>query len=82
MKIKYFFSSKITSKLGGHISSNSIKETIKKIIDNEDKVKPYSDEKIKEILEENELDIARRTIAKYREKIGYGPAHERKIKKL
>ena len=81
-EIKYFFSSKITSKLGGHISSNSIKETIKKIIDNEDKVKPYSDEKIKEILEENELDIARRTIAKYREKIGYGPAHERKIKKL
>ncbi len=66
-EIKYFFSSGITGQDGEGVSSNSIKTMIKEIIDNEDASKPYSDQDIVGILSERNIEISRRTVAKYRE---------------
>ncbi|WP_353092745.1 RNA polymerase factor sigma-54 [Tissierella praeacuta] len=67
-ELKYFFSSGI---LGdeGDISSASIKVTLKGIIDNEDPKKPYSDQKISELLKIQGVNISRRTVAKYRDEL-------------
>ncbi len=66
-EIKYFFSSGITGQDGEGVSSNSIKTMIKEIIDSEDANKPYSDQDIVGILSERNIEISRRTVAKYRE---------------
>ncbi|WP_312908765.1 RNA polymerase factor sigma-54 [Tissierella praeacuta] len=67
-ELKYFFSSGI---LGdeGDISSTSIKVKLKDIIDNEDTKKPYSDQKISELLKMQGINISRRTVAKYRDEL-------------
>lgn len=67
-ELKYFFSSGI---LGdeGDISSASIKVTLKRIVDNEDPKKPYSDQKISELLKIQGVNISRRTVAKYRDEL-------------
>ncbi|WP_312667358.1 RNA polymerase factor sigma-54 [Tissierella praeacuta] len=67
-ELKYFFSSGI---LGdeGDISSTSIKVKLKDIIDNEDPKKPYSDQKISELLKMQGINISRRTVAKYRDEL-------------
>ncbi len=64
-EIKYFF----TSGLDGEISSTSIKSIIKDLVDNENKKKPYSDQKISELLRERGINISRRTVSKYRDEI-------------
>lgn len=70
-ELKFFFTSAINGNGGKSLSSTTVKEYIRKIIDNEDKKKPYSDEDIKEILKKKyHIKIARRTIAKYREAMG------------
>ncbi len=69
-ELKYFFSSGIESAYGDTTSSTSVKEMIRTLIDNEDKRKPLSDQKITELLNRRGLSIARRTAAKYREEIG------------
>ena len=69
-ELKYFFSSGITSDYGDTASSTSVKEMIRTLIDNEDKHKPLSDQKITELLNRRGLNIARRTAAKYREELG------------
>ncbi len=68
-ELKYFFSSGV-QKDGEGISSTSIKSTIKDIVDNEDRKKPLSDQKIADKLEEKNIEISRRTVAKYRDEIG------------
>lgn len=67
-ELKYFFSSGLLGS-EGDISSTSIKSMLKDIIDEEDIKKPYSDQRLSEILKEKEINISRRTIAKYRDEL-------------
>jgi RNA polymerase sigma-54 factor len=68
-EMKYFFHSGISTTYGADISSLSVKQKIKKYIEDENPRKPMSDSKIVQKLKEEGLDIARRTIAKYREEL-------------
>lgn len=68
-EIKYFFSAGVSSSGGEGISSNSIKEFIKEIVDNEDPKSPCSDQAMVEILKEKGINISRRTVAKYRDEM-------------
>ncbi|MCK5783139.1 MAG: RNA polymerase factor sigma-54 [Desulfobacterales bacterium] len=77
-ELKFFFNSSINCSNGGTIASASVQEKIKKLIENENHKKPYSDKKITEILETSEIHIARRTVAKYREMMGILPSSKRK----
>nr|HID58959.1 RNA polymerase factor sigma-54 [Desulfobacterales bacterium] len=77
-ELKYFFNSPINRFHGDAIASASVKEKIREIIQNEDPHKPYSDKKIASLLRQNNIDIARRTVAKYREMLGVLPSNKRK----
>jgi len=66
-ELKYFFTSGVKNKDGEGVSSNSVKEFIKEIINQEDPKHPYSDQDIVELLKEKSIDISRRTVTKYRE---------------
>jgi len=77
-EIKYFFSAGVADSTGEGISSNSIKEFIKEIVETEDPKKPYSDQKMVEIFEEKGIAISRRTIAKYRDEMGILSSSKRK----
>ena len=77
-ELKYFFNSSINRVNGGSIASASVMDRIKQIIENENPKKPYSDSKIAQILKESNIDIARRTVAKYREMLKLLPSNKRK----
>jgi len=77
-ELKYFFSSALSTESGEEVSAKSAKLKIKEIIAKEDAKKPLSDQKIADMLREDELIIARRTVAKYREQLGILPARHRK----
>jgi RNA polymerase sigma-54 factor len=77
-ELKYFFTSSIGSLAGSEVSAESVKERIRKIIKEENPQKPYSDQAVVEKLREENVDIARRTVAKYREVLGILPASRRK----
>ncbi|MBN2427859.1 MAG: RNA polymerase factor sigma-54 [Deltaproteobacteria bacterium] len=77
-ELKYFFNSGINTTGGESIASESVKNKIEEIIAAEDSCKPYSDQKIVEILKKNGIEIARRTVTKYREMLGIGSSTERK----
>lgn len=77
-ELKYFFSSGISQYGSEDQSSVAIKAHIKELLDNEDSQKPLSDNKLMQLLEEKEINIARRTIAKYREALGIPSSSERK----
>jgi len=77
-ELKYFFNSSIKRGQGGAIASASVQEKIKQIIQNENPKKPYSDDKISQLLEEEHIHIARRTVAKYREMLKVLPSNNRK----
>ena len=79
-ELKYFFSSSIINHAGEDFSSQSIKQKIKKIIKSEDKLKPFSDNKITKILAEEGIHLARRTVTKYRESLNLFSSSERKTK--
>ena len=66
-ELKYFFNSSINRFEGEAIASESVKEKIRKIILNEDSRRPLSDQRIAEMLKSANIDIARRTVTKYRE---------------
>ena len=68
-ELKYFFSERIKSDAGDDVSNKIIKKFIKEMIDSEDSNKPYNDQKIAEILKEKGFQVARRTVAKYREQM-------------
>lgn len=76
--LKYFFSEGISTDSGEEVSSREVKQIIKEIIENEDKDKPYSDDKLEKILNEKGYNIARRTVAKYREQLNIPVARLRK----
>ena len=77
-ELKYFFNSGINTSDGDSIASESVKSRIKEIIAEENPKKPYSDQKIVALLAEHNIDIARRTVTKYREMLGLGSSTERK----
>lgn len=76
--LKYFFSEGISTDSGEEVSSREVKQIIKDIIESEDKNKPYSDDKLEKILNEKGYNIARRTVAKYREQLNIPVARLRK----
>lgn len=76
-ELKYFFSSGISSG-DGTISSTSIKSIIKEIVENENPKKPLSDQQIVKILKTKNIDISRRTIAKYRDELGIASSSGRR----
>lgn len=77
-ELKYFFSSGISSSKGEDISSMAVKRRIKQIVDDENPKKPLSDSKIMALLNQEGLQIARRTVAKYREELNIPPSKQRK----
>jgi len=77
-ELKYFFSSSLDTDDGENMSSKAAKTRIREIIDGEEKRKPLSDQKIVDLLKAEGLNIARRTVAKYREQLGILPARMRK----
>ena len=80
-ELKYFFTQGLKSTSGnGNFSSATVKDKIRKIINDEIPGKPISDTKITSILSENGITIARRTVAKYRENLGIPPASARRVK--
>ena len=77
-EMKYFFGSSIKRTSEGTIASKSVKEEIKQIVSGEKPKKPYSDCEIVDLLEAKGINIARRTVAKYREMMGILPSSKRK----
>lgn len=77
-ELKYFFSSHVSTASGGECSATAIRALIKKLIAAEMPKKPLSDNKIATILEEQGINVARRTVAKYRESLAIPPSNERK----
>ncbi len=77
-ELKYFFSSHVSTSMGGEASSTAIRAVIKKLIAAEHNDKPLSDSKIATILLKQGINVARRTVAKYREAMQIPPSNERK----
>lgn len=77
-ELKYFFSSHVSTSEGGECSSTAIRAIIKKLVAAENQKKPLSDSKIAGLLEAQGIQVARRTVAKYRESLGIAPSSERK----
>jgi RNA polymerase sigma-54 factor len=77
-ELKFFFNSSIARVGGEDIASEAVKNQIKQIVAQEPGDKPYSDQKIVEVLRSQNVDIARRTVAKYREVLGILPSSKRK----
>jgi RNA polymerase sigma-54 factor len=77
-ELKYFFNSSIARVSGEDIASEAVKNHIKQIVSAEDPKSPWSDQKIVELLRAQGIDIARRTVAKYREVLGVLPSSKRK----
>ncbi|MGO2477060.1 MAG: RNA polymerase factor sigma-54 [Pseudoalteromonas sp.] len=77
-ELKYFFSSHVSTENGGECSSTAIRALIKKLVSAENSAKPLSDSKIADILAEQGIKVARRTIAKYRESLAIPPSNQRK----
>ncbi|WP_019614388.1 RNA polymerase factor sigma-54 [Psychromonas ossibalaenae] len=77
-ELKFFFSSHVATENGGECSSTAIRALIKKLVNAEISTKPLSDNKITQLLEEQGIKVARRTIAKYRESLGIPPSNQRK----
>lgn len=77
-ELKYFFSSHVSTENGGECSSTAIRALIRKLVAAENQAKPLSDSKIAEILADQGIQVARRTIAKYRESLNIPPSNQRK----
>ena len=77
-ELKYFFSSHVATESGGECSSTAIRALIKKLVAAEKPSKPLSDSKIAQLLADQGIKVARRTIAKYRESLSIPPSNQRK----
>jgi len=77
-ELKYFFSSHVSTENGGECSSTAIRAIIKKLVAAENTKKPLSDSKIVDLLAEQGIKVARRTIAKYRDALSIPPSNQRK----
>ncbi len=78
-ELKYFFSSHVGTTAGGEASSTAIRAMIKKLVANENPRKPLSDNVIATLLKEEGIEVARRTVAKYRESLHIPSSSERKV---
>ncbi len=78
-ELRYFFSAGYANAGGENVSSRSVKEQIRLLVEDEDGRRPLSDARIAELLSQNGLTVARRTVAKYREELGIAPTHLRKV---
>ncbi len=78
LELKYFFGSHVSTESGGEASSTAIRELIKQLIATEDTKTPLSDNRIAELLGEQGIMVARRTVAKYREVLKISPVAQRK----
>ena len=76
--MKYFFTPGFTTADGQVVSNKTVKDIIGQVIGNESPRKPLSDQAIVEILKEKGFEVARRTVAKYREEMNIMPSHMRK----
>lgn len=77
--LRYFFTQAVSAEEGGEgVSQSAVKAMLAQLVDRENKKKPYSDEAISGLLKQQGVDIARRTVAKYREALGIPPASQRK----
>ncbi|MDQ3335013.1 MAG: RNA polymerase factor sigma-54 [Myxococcota bacterium] len=77
-ELKFFFNSGISRTNGEDLASQAVKSKIKELVDQEDPKRPHSDQKIVELLKKGGIDIARRTVAKYREQLGILSSSKRK----
>ena len=77
-ELKYFFNSGISMSGGDFIASESVKNKIREIVEHEDPRRPYSDQRLAELLAAENIEIARRTVTKYREMLRIGSSSERK----
>ncbi len=77
-ELKFFFSVGLRRNDGVDVATQSVKERIKQLIQSEDPTKPYSDKQIADILAKDDIRIARRTVAKYRDLMGILPSSRRK----
>ncbi|MFN6993996.1 MAG: RNA polymerase factor sigma-54 [Aquincola tertiaricarbonis] len=77
-ELKYFFGSSLNTDAGGNASSTAVRALIKQLVAAEDAAKPLSDSQLSQMLEEQGIQVARRTVAKYREALKIAPANLRK----
>jgi RNA polymerase sigma-54 factor len=77
-ELKYFFGSSLATEAGGNASSTAVRALLRQIVSAEDPVKPLSDSQISQMLDEQGIRVARRTVAKYREALKIAPAQLRK----
>ncbi len=77
-ELKYFFGSSLNTDAGGNASSTAVRALIQQLVSSEDVNKPLSDSQLSEMLEEQGIQVARRTVAKYREALKIAPASLRK----
>lgn len=77
-ELKYFFGSHVSTETGGSASSTAIRALIKQLVSAEDAKKPLSDSRISDILSQQGIVVARRTVAKYRESLQISSANQRK----
>ena len=80
-ELKYFFGSSLQTEAGGNASSTAVRALIRQIVDAEDPGQPLSDSQISQMLEEQGIHVARRTVAKYREAMGIGSSVQRRRQK-
>jgi RNA polymerase sigma-54 factor len=77
-ELKYFFGSSLNTEAGGNASSTAVRALIKQLVSAEDPSKPLSDSQLSQMLEEQGIQVARRTVAKYREALRIAPANLRR----
>ena len=77
-ELKYFFGSSLNTESGGNASSTAVRALIKQLVAAEDAAKPLSDSQLSQMLDEQGIQVARRTVAKYREALKIAPANLRK----
>jgi RNA polymerase sigma-54 factor len=78
LPLKFFFSTKMENSMGDDISTSVIKKRIREIIESENPQKPISDQKIADMLEKEQIEISRRTVAKYRDELNISSTSKRK----
>ncbi len=77
-ELKYFFGSSLNTESGGNASSTAVRALIKQLVSAEDAAKPLSDSQLSQMLDEQGITVARRTVAKYREALKIAPANQRR----
>ena len=78
-ELKYFFNAGIQRSTGGDLAGDAVKEKLRKLVSEEDPKHPLSDSEIMKLLAKQDITIARRTVAKYREALGILPSNQRNI---